>query len=137
MAPIYSKRGAVRLWHPLNLNKTQYRTKYIILSQETREGGVDRVYDIKGLDHSEKVCSNLGLLSIKYSIEDMQQTLGMLKSRGLQSVDVNDIQLQPYGDISIFLLPRWSYHRILIIQQKLQPFHLAIPVIIWKFKHFY
>ncbi|MAJ29946.1 MAG: hypothetical protein CMQ73_01655 [Gammaproteobacteria bacterium] len=92
---------------PLNLTtKTQYRTAiYYPVAGELGRVEMIEFMDIKGLDHSEKChAPNLGLLSIKYSIEDMQQTLGMLKSRGLQSVDVNEIKLQPYGDISIFSL---------------------------------
>ena len=106
--PFTAKEEAVTpLGIPLNLTtKTQYRTAiYYPIAGELGRVEMIEFMDIKGLDHSEKChAPNLGLLSIKYSIEDMQQTLGMLKSRGLQSVDVNDIQLQPYGDISIFSL---------------------------------
>ena len=106
--PFTAKEEAVTpLGIPLNLTtKTQYRTAiYYPVAGELGRVEMIEFMDIKGLDHSEKChAPNLGLLSIKYSIEDMQQTLGMLKSRGLQSVDVNDIQLQPYGDISIFSL---------------------------------
>ena len=107
-APFTAKEEAISpLGIPLNLTtKTQYRTAiYYPVAGELGRVEMIEFMDIKGLDHSEKChAPNLGLLSIKYSIEDMQQTLGMLKSRGLQSVDVNDIQLQPYGDISIFSL---------------------------------
>ena len=61
--------------------------------------------DIKGLDHSENChAPNLGLLSIKYPVKNIQQSLKKLKARGIQSADVNQIELQPYGDISIFSL---------------------------------
>ena len=106
--PFTAKEEAVTpLGIPLNLTtKTQYRTAiYYPIAGELGRVEMIEFMDIKGLDHSEKChAPNLGLLSIKYSIEDMQQTLGMLKSRGLQSVDVNEIKLQPYGDISIFSL---------------------------------
>ena len=106
--PFTAKEEAVTpLGIPLNLTtKTQYRTAiYYPVAGELGRVEMIEFMDIKGLDHSEKChAPNLGLLSIKYSIEDMQQTLGMLKSRGLQSVDVNEIKLQPYGDISIFSL---------------------------------
>ena len=106
--PFTAKEEAVTpLGIPLNLTtKTQYRTAiYYPIAGELGRVEMIEFMDIKGLDHSEKChAPNLGLLSIKYSIEDMQQTLGMLKSRGLRSVDVNEIKLQPYGDISIFSL---------------------------------
>ena len=61
--------------------------------------------DIRGLDHSDKcLAPNLGLLSIKYPVEDIQQTLEVLKERGQGSIDINRVKLQPYGDISIFSL---------------------------------
>tara|TARA_B100001996_G_scaffold49073_1_gene35179 strand:+ start:4263 stop:5300 length:1038 start_codon:yes stop_codon:yes gene_type:complete len=106
--PFKAKEEALTpLGIPLNLTtKTQYRTAiYYPVAGELGRVEMIEFMDIKGLDHSEKChAPNLGLLSIKYSIEDMQQTLGMLKSRGLQSVDVNEIKLQPYGDLSIFSL---------------------------------
>ena len=107
-APFTAQEEAVTpLGIPLNLTtKTQYRTAiYYPVAGELGRVEMIEFMDIKGLDHSEKChAPNLGLLSIKYSIEDMQQTLGMLKARGLRSVDVNEIKLQPYGDISIFSL---------------------------------
>jgi len=61
--------------------------------------------DIKGLDHSDKCqAPNLGLLSIKYPIKDIMQTKEILKARGQESIDMNEIELQPYGDVSIFSL---------------------------------
>ena len=106
--PFTAKEEAVTpLGIPLNLTtKTQYRTAiYYPVAGELGRVEMIEFMDIKGLDHSEKChAPNLGLLSIKYSIEDIQQKLGILKSRGLQSVDVNEIKLQPYGDISIFSL---------------------------------
>ncbi len=106
--PFTAKEEAVTpLGIPLNLTtKTKYRTAiYYPVAGELGRVEMIEFMDIKGLDHSEKChAPNLGLLSIKYSIENMQQTLGMLKSRGLRSVDVNEIKLQPYGDISIFSL---------------------------------
>ena len=80
--PFTAKEEAVTpLGIPLNLTtKTQYRTAiYYPIAGELGRVEMIEFMDIKGLDHSEKChAPNLGLLSIKYTIEDMQQTLGML-----------------------------------------------------------
>ena len=61
--------------------------------------------DIKGLDHSDKCqAPNLGLLSIKYPVEDMNQTVEALKERGQELINLNQVKLKPYGDIAILSL---------------------------------
>ena len=107
-APFTAKEEAISpLGLPLNLTtKTQYRTAiYYPVAGELGRVEMIEFMDIKGLDHSENChAPNLGLLSIKYPVKNIQHSLKILKARGLRSTDVNQIELQPYGDISIFSL---------------------------------
>jgi hypothetical protein len=43
-------------------------------------------------------------LSIKYPVEDMNQTVKALKERGQESIILNQVKLKPYGDIMILSL---------------------------------
>jgi len=107
-APFTAKEEAVTpLGIPLNFTtKTKYRTAiYYPVAGELGRVEMIEFMDIKGLDHSDNCqAPNLGLLSIKYPVEDLNQTLGILKARGEKSIDISEIQLQPYGDISVFSL---------------------------------
>ena len=106
--PFTAKKEALTpLGIPLNFTtKTQYRTAiYYPVSGELGRVEMIEFMDIKGLDHSEKChAPNLGLLSIKYPIKNMDQTLKVLNERGNSSINVNQINLKPYGNISIFSL---------------------------------
>ena len=107
-APFTAKEEAVTpLGIPLNFTtKTKYRTAiYYPVAGELGRVEMIEFMDIKGLDHSDKCqAPNLGLLSIKYPIEDIMQTKEILKARGQESIDMSEIELQPYGDVSIFSL---------------------------------
>ena len=106
--PFTAKEEAVTpLGIPLNFTtKTKYRTAiYYPVAGELGRVEMIEFMDIRGLDHSDKcLAPNLGLLPIKYPVEDIQQTLEVLKERGQGSIDINRVKLQPYGDISIFSL---------------------------------
>ena len=107
-APFTAKEEAVTpLGIPLNLTtKTKYRTA-IYYPIEGELGRVEMIefMDIKGLDHSDKCqAPNLGLLSIKYPVEDINQTVKALKERGQESIILNQVKLKPYGDIAILSL---------------------------------
>ena len=106
--PFTAKEAKVTpLGIPLNLTtKTKYRAG-ILYPVAGELGRVEMIefMDIQGLDHSDK-CSapNLGLLSIKYPVDNIKRTVKTLSKRGQENVQVNKIELMPYGDISIFSL---------------------------------
>ena len=106
--PFTAKEAKVTpLGIPLNLTtKTKYRAG-ILYPVAGELGRVEMIefMDIQGLDHSDK-CSapNLGLLSIKYPVDNIKRTVKTLSKRGQKNVQVNKIELMPYGDISIFSL---------------------------------
>ena len=106
--PFTAKEAKVTpLGLPLNLTtKTKYRAG-ILYPVAGELGRVEMIefMDIQGLDHSDK-CSapNLGLLSIKYPVDNIKRTVKTLSKRGQENVQVNKIELMPYGDISIFSL---------------------------------
>jgi len=106
--PFTAKEEAVTpLGIPLNLTtKTKYRTAiYYPVAGELGRVEMIEFMDIKGLDHSDKCkAPNLGLLSIKYPVEDINQTVEALKERGQGSINLNQAKLKPYGDITIFSL---------------------------------
>ena len=106
--PFTAKEAKVTpLGIPLNLTtKTKYRAG-ILYPVAGELGRVEMIefMDIQGLDHSDK-CSapNLGLLSIKYPVDNIKRTVKTLSKRGQKNVQVNKIELMPYGGISIFSL---------------------------------
>ena len=102
------EEGITPLGLPLSLTtESRYRTA-IFYPIPGEFGRVEMIefMDLRGLDFSNRCnAPNLGLLSIKYPVEDIFETKQLLESRKNNiSIEIKTLQLQPYGNIKMISL---------------------------------
>jgi hypothetical protein len=103
---ISQKETQIPLGIPLNqTTKSRYQAGilYPIASEVGRVELVEFL-DLKGEDY-RKQCEapNFGILSIKFPINDVNESLDELEHRGIsQEMKISNIDLAPYGNIDIF-----------------------------------
>ena len=104
--------GKEKALHPLGIpysltNSTRYKAK-ILFPSKGEFGRVEMVefMDLEGLDYS-KSCDapNLGLLSIKFPVKNIMESRKVILNRKPDlNLDIQSINIAPYGDIQIISL---------------------------------
>ena len=98
-----------KVMHPLGIpysltTKTRYKAK-ILSPIEGEFGRVEMVefMDLEGIDYSNKCAApNLGILSIKFPVENIQQTKKIILNRKPDlKVKIESIKIKPYGNVEI------------------------------------
>ena len=102
------EEGTTPLGLPLSLTtESRYRTA-IFYPIPGEFGRVEMIefMDLRGHDFSNRCnAPNLGLLSIKYPVDDILETKKILKSRKKDiSIEIKTLQLEPYGNIKMISL---------------------------------
>lgn len=93
---------------PQNTNAQVELPVFIVHPDGTNLGSIEflKVKGLEGEDFSARaVPPNLGILMIRFPVEDAAEYLRLLKGRGVEPyIDIQELSISPYGKVKVFVL---------------------------------
>ena len=90
---------------PVNLTTTIPYRAGIVYPRPGEFGRMEmiEIMGLEGADYAERcVAPNLGILAVRFPVDDVAAAKRLIESRGWQATDVRDAPIDPYGTLRVF-----------------------------------